>query len=149
MLFKKKWQAELFFMSWFMATLVMLYVPVYKFFSVNKWLPLTNFEIPQNLPAQANKNQKIVVLGRAPAYYVGNSLATPYLNYNLSKRDLNELDYYSSVLRIYENFSKEMPDVIVKAPKDATLDSLFVRMPLLARHYQVSAQDTNVYVRMR
>lgn len=145
MLIRKKWQAELLFSIWVMATLFMLYVPAYGWLSVDKWLPLNSFEISSNLPKQANQDKRIVVLGKAPAYYVGNTLATPYLNYALSVRDLHDLGHYSSVLRVYNNFTKELPEIIIKAPQDPSLDSLFARMPVLAQQYRVSATDTNVY----
>ncbi|SFB85208.1 hypothetical protein SAMN05421780_101760 [Flexibacter flexilis DSM 6793] len=148
LLFKKKWQAELAFLVWSAATVFMLYIPTYKLFEAETWLPLRSFEVGETLPAQANQNKNILVLGYAPEYYVGNSLATPYLNYELSRRDLHDLEHYSSVLRVYNNFRKELPDIIVKAPQDPTLDLLFARMPVLAKQYQQTPADTNVYQRI-
>lgn len=59
-----------------------------------------------------NKN-KVLVIGHDLSYYYQNSLATPYLNWMLAKRHLNDVENYDNILEIYENFDSDMPDFII------------------------------------
>lgn len=59
------------------------------------------------------KNKKVLVIGESLSHYYQNSLATPYLNWNLSKRHFEDIQDYKKVVEIYKNIKADMPDIIV------------------------------------
>lgn len=95
---------------------------------------------PKSLPTNASR---ILVLGKDYHWYHGRYLSTPYLNYDLSVRDLQNLDDYRMVLEIYNHFNEEWPEIII-APTP-TLRQLFDRMPALRRHYAPMNGQQHIY----
>ncbi len=90
------------------------------------------------------KQKKILVLGNGMEEYKDNYLATPYLNWNLAKYELEQLDNYNNVINILRNFENDSPEFIIDkvnlAPK------LFKRIPVLQRRYKKI--EDNVYQRI-
>jgi len=90
------------------------------------------------------KQKKILVLGNGMEEYKDNYLATPYLNWNLAKYELERLDNYNNVINILRNFENDSPEFIIDkvnlAPK------LFKRIPVLQRRYK--KVEDNVYQRI-
>ncbi len=78
-------------------------------------------------------NKKILVLGDNLSYYLGNQLATPYLNWQLSQVHFANLAYYSGMIAVYENLQKNMPEVIVDEAGLAT--QIFGKVNLLQTSY--------------
>lgn len=87
------------------------------------------------------RNKKIVVLGGDVSPYVDNSLATPYLNWNLSKNHFERLRYFEVVLDAYKNFKGEMPEYIIDQSKSAK--KLFDQIPAIEKNYQKCGE--NIY----
>lgn len=79
------------------------------------------------------KGKKVLILGHKHYAYLHNRAATPYLDTDLSYRHLKNLDSYSVVGAVYRNFSQDLPDLIID--QEHLTDSLFVRMPILAKEY--------------
>ena len=80
------------------------------------------------------KSKKVLVLGNGMEEYRDNFVATPYLNWNLAKYELEGLDNYNNVISILKNFESDSPEIIIDkvnlAPK------LFKRIPVLQRRYR-------------
>ena len=57
--------------------------------------------------------KKIVVLDDSPASYVGNALATPFLDWSLSKEIFESPDFYENQLQVYHGFKADPPDLVV------------------------------------
>jgi hypothetical protein len=91
------------------------------------------------------KDYKILVLGDNKSYYNNNKLATPYLEWKIAKRHFSDLDDYNTVSLIYENFSKDMPDIIID--ENNITPKLFQRIPLLGNEYK--KVEGNFYVRLK
>ena len=66
--------------------------------------------------------------------YYFSKQATPYFNWELSKWQLQKLEYYDNLEGINNNFRKQMPDYLVD--QQNVVKSLFDRMPLLQEEYQ-------------
>jgi hypothetical protein len=73
-----------------------------------------------------------------------NKLATPYLDWMLAERHFNYLDNYTTVIDVYENFRKDMPDVIID--QNGKIAELFTRIPALAQHYS-KEKNSNIYIK--
>ena len=130
--FKKQWLAELIFLGIFSTVLLIHYQAVY---SKNNegFVQLKNLKLSEksNIKIQ---NKRVLVLGNGMEEYKNNYAATPYLNWNLAKYELENLDNYDNVISILRNFEKDSPDIIIDkinlAPK------LFKRIPALERRYK-------------
>lgn len=91
----------------------------------------TNFKV---------SNKRILVLGEDKSYYLGNQLATPYLNWKLSQAHFANLESYVGMVVVYENLQKDMPEVIID---DSGVGSqIFSKIPTLQNFY---TKEGNLY----
>lgn len=139
---KKQWLAELIFLGLFGAILLIQYQAVYTN-SNSSFVQLKNLKLKENSGLKI-KNKRILVLGDGMEEYKDNYAATPYLNWNLAKYELENLDNYDNVISILRNFEQDSPDIIIDkvnlAPK------LFKRIPALERRYKLV--EKGVYKRV-
>ena len=77
--------------------------------------------------------KSILVLGNDLGYYQGASLATPYLNYNISKEILLDYNSFGKMADVYQDFLKEKPEMIIDA--DGVFEQLLEKIPLLKDSY--------------
>jgi hypothetical protein len=80
------------------------------------------------------KNQQILVLNEDFGIYKKNKLATPFLNWNLSKEVFERPDYFENIALIEKSFQKETPDVIID--KNDLMKPIFERIPRLKALYK-------------
>ena len=93
--------------------------------------------------AKELSGQKVWVLGHNYRYYQYAKLGSPYLDLDLAQRDFTEMDHYDVVSNVYQRISADLPDVIIDQAHLA--DSLFVRMPILAKEYVRKAGNGQPY----
>ncbi|PWK26752.1 hypothetical protein LV89_02261 [Arcicella aurantiaca] len=140
--FKKQWLAELIFLGTFGAILLIHYQAVYATGSEG-FVQLKNLKLGQKTDIKI-QNKRVLVLGDGMEEYKNNYAATPYLNWNLAKYELENLDNYDNVISILRNFEKDSPEIIIDkvnlAPK------LFKRIPALERRYKLV--EKGVYKRV-
>jgi hypothetical protein len=119
-------------------------IPYISWLRIEPYIP-ANHLITENLPnARLFTDKRIFVSGRSMSYYQNAHLATPYFNDRLAQRHLGSLRDYNILMTIYQNFRKDMPDVIVD--ENGRMKRVFSKMPLLAQKYQ-KYQNTNLYFR--
>lgn len=131
--FRKPWLGELAFLGIMAAVLLINYQAI---------LPSNSASFGQldNLKIQKSKNtkiksQRVLVLGDGIEDYRQNYAATPYLNWNLARYELENLDNYDHVISILRNFEKDSPDIIID--KVNLVPKLFKRIPALGRKYRL------------
>ncbi len=122
---------ELSFLFYFVAVLTLYFGFTFQWFKpYNHEEILVKRALPTNVPYA---EKRIVIFGPDIRPYYFASAATPYLNWQLSKWQLEELNYYDNLESIDRNFRRDMPDYIVDqidlAPR------LFYNMPLLGAEY--------------
>ena len=101
----------------------------------------------KNIVVDANKYRevgKILVLGDDVDYYMNNTLATGYLNWQVAKQHFKDLSYLPQLTTIHENFLKELPDAIID--KEEVMPSIFERLPALKHMYQ--REKDSIYYRI-
>lgn len=103
------------------------------------------FVQPHPLASQL-KGKKVLVLGNQRSAYWQAALATPYLNWRISRRHFSEMDQYDHLVKIQENFEKDPPDFLVE--ENANVRKLFEHIPLLAEQYK-KIEGSNVYQKMK
>jgi hypothetical protein len=60
-------------------------------------------------------------------------LATPYLDWELSQAHFAYLDSYASMIAIYKNFEKDLPEIIIDETGFA--EKLFAKISILHKSY--------------
>jgi Family of unknown function (DUF6427) len=80
------------------------------------------------------KDQQILVLDEDFGIFKQNRLATPFLNWNLSKEIFEHPDYFENVMLIERSFQKGAPDVIID--KNDLMKPVFERIPRLKALYR-------------
>ena len=88
-------------------------------------------------------DKKVMVLGDDLSVYRTNTLGGYFLDWRLSERTLNGIQYYDHVLKIDEMFQTFPPDVIVD--ERGLFASLAKRIPALSKQYH--KQGENLYMR--
>jgi len=131
--FKKQWLAELFFLSVFGAILSIHYQAVYAT-GLEGFVQLKNLKL-RNTQTVKIKNKRVLVLGDGMEEYKNNYVATPYLNWNLAKYELENLDNYDNLISILKNFEKDSPEIIID--KVNLVPKIFERIPALQRQYKL------------
>ena len=92
------------------------------------------------------KNQKFLIIGERIDEYENTQSATCYLNWDLSKIDLQNPDNYESIINIFDNFKKDPPTIIYD--KEKVIPKIFQRVPELAKDYKQTKFE-GVYERIR
>ncbi|WP_018621418.1 hypothetical protein [Spirosoma luteum] len=141
---RRAWLAELTFTIAFMLILLFFYQGALGLIPGSGLGRLSSLQVqPSPLP-NTIRNQRILIIGEDLSAYRYNRLATPYLNWDLSKYDLKNLDNYESVINIFDHFRKDPPDYILD--RENVVEKLFQRAPALANQYEKTA-ITDVYKR--
>jgi hypothetical protein len=91
---------------------------------------------PSPLPNNIT-NRRVLIIGEDLSAYRQNQLATPYLNWDLAKYDLKNLDNYESVINVFDHFRQDPPDYIID--RENVVEKLFQRAPALALRYEKTA----------
>lgn len=129
---RHKIKRELSFLVYFSVVLVLYFGFTFRLFSLyDHEQIMVKKELPVSVPYS---EKRIIVLGPDIRPYYFAKVATPYLNWQLSKWQIEDLNYYDNLESIDRNFRHDMPDYIVDqidlAPR------LFYSMPLLGAEYE-------------
>jgi hypothetical protein len=87
-------------------------------------------QLDQNLPYQ---DKKVLVLGPDIRPYLYSKVSTPYFNWDLSRNQLEGLNYYDNLEAIDQNIRADMPDYIVDQVGLAA--RLFDKIPILGSEF--------------
>jgi hypothetical protein len=139
LLIRKKLFSELSFLI-FMGAVPVLTLGISSGTIQNNWIDYKDMLVSLRNTDEIN-HKKIVVLGNDVSPYVDNSLATPYLNWNLSKNHFERLKYFEVVLAAYKNFKGEMPEYIIDQTKSTP--KLFAQIPAIGNNYEKCGE--NIY----
>jgi hypothetical protein len=82
---------------------------------------------------EAVAGKRILVLGKNLNLYENAQLATPYLDWDLSKIHFHALDYYDNVTAIYRNIMADVPEMIIDL--DGIMPELTSKIPVFDKKY--------------
>lgn len=94
---------------------------------------IESYSVTSSEKHRETAGKSILVLGNDLGYYQGASLATPYLNYNISKEILLDYNSFGKMADVYQDFLKEKPEMIIDA--DGVFEQLLEKIPLLKDSY--------------
>ncbi|MGI9543694.1 MAG: hypothetical protein ACR2MX_10575 [Cyclobacteriaceae bacterium] len=136
LLIRRRGWAELLFLVFASSILVLNYGSRFQFIVPQNWIPTEKLSVQDTQWTQLVKGKKILVIGNQLSVYNQASLATPYLNWEMSKKHFEQSNYYDHLTDIYLNLSKDMPEVIIDL--EGMVPQLFERMPTIAARYKKS-----------
>ncbi|MFD2933714.1 hypothetical protein [Spirosoma flavum] len=141
---RKKWLVEITFLIAFCLMLLLFYQGALGLVPGAELGRLGSLQVqPSPLPNDII-NRRVLIIGEDLSAYRQNRLATPYLNWDLAKYDLKNLDNYESVINVFDHFRQDPPDYIID--RENVVEKLFQRAPALALRYEKTAA-TGVYKR--
>jgi len=79
------------------------------------------------------EGKRVLTLDADYSFYRNNELASPFLNWNLSKEIFGEPGYYENVIVVYRGLNSDPPDII--RDKDDQLKPFFDQIPKLKGMY--------------
>jgi hypothetical protein len=133
LLLRRAWKREAAFLFMLAYLGVLHFGLPHNWFGLNRLVDIDRLLVQKVETPVPVKDRKIVVLGRNFHLFREATLATPYLNWALSKKQLQNLDYYDNVVEIFDNFRRDMPDVIVD--EEDVMSPIFIRIPALREQY--------------
>ncbi|MFD2573151.1 hypothetical protein ACFSUS_21090 [Spirosoma soli] len=141
---RKPWMAELGFSVAFGLMLLLFYQGALGLIPGAELGRLSSLQVKDSpLPADI-RDQHVLIIGEDLSAYRQNRPATPYLNWDLAKYDLKNLDNYEAVINVFDHFRQDPPDYIVD--RENVVEKLFQRAPALASQYEKTA-TSGVYKR--
>ncbi|GAB3495039.1 hypothetical protein GCM10027341_11860 [Spirosoma knui] len=131
---RKAWMREVSFTIAFGLMLLLFYQGALGLIPGAELGRLSSLQVrPSPLPANI-QNQHVLIIGEDISAYRNNQPATPYLNWDLAKYDLKNLDNYEAVINVFDHFRQDPPDYIID--HEDVVQKLFQRAPALAAQYE-------------
>lgn len=116
--------------SWILLAGIITVAYLSRFDNI-KWVDYSGLRVKKEVGQVVGK--RVLVLGEGIELYRDNLLATPFLNWKLSREIFLNPGYYENVTQVYRSFKRDPPDVIVD--KKNLLEGFFKRMPEVKNHY--------------
>lgn len=136
---KRVFIPESLFILFFAVLILISYVGAKNIlgFSSNQ---LADYRVEQDESNVVFKDKRIFITGRNIDAYQSNYMATGYLSWNLARKDFENPNNYLSISNIYNNFTKDMPDVIID--EEGVMNEVFNNIPDLAKKYKKTSKNT-------
>lgn len=92
--------------------------------------------------AKKEKVKRILILDDDIKPYINSKSATPFINWQLSRRIFENLDYYDNLTLIHNGFKSELPDEIIDP--NHVMESVFDRIPSLSIEYRKTREGNYI-----
>ncbi len=134
---RKVWLAETSFSIAFALMLLLFYQGALGLIPGAELGRLSSLQVRSSPLPDNIRDQHVLIIGEDLSAYRQNRLATPYLNWDLAKYDLKNLDSYQSVINVFDHFRQDPPDYIID--RENVVQKLFQRAPAIAAQYEKTA----------
>lgn len=129
LIIQKKRLAEIVLRVFILATVAMCYLTRYGVLDGVRYDLLL---VPQK--KSSFSGERMLVLDDSWEVYTDNQLASPFLNWNLTKSIFTQPEYYDNVIRVYKGFKEDPPDMI--RDRNDLMKPFLARMPELKENYR-------------
>lgn len=130
---KKSYKREVTFAIYSLSIIFFYFVFLFQAFDIQEYVNIDSLMINDNDNLEFADSTTLVLGPDISPYYVSRQ-ATPYFNWDLSKKQLIHLDYYDNLVSINKNIKSDMPQYIIDqiglAPK------LFDKIPSIGKEYR-------------
>ena len=124
---------EISFLFYFISVIVLYFGIAFNAFNLEKIIDFNSLLLKAENSQMDFENKKILVLGPDISPYYSGLQATPYFNWNLSKKHFEHLQFYDNMELIDRNLRSDIPDVIIDQIDLAP--ELFNSIPILGSEY--------------
>jgi hypothetical protein len=138
---KKMLIPEILFLLFFILTIFVSITGAKPFLGIFQ-NGLANFRVIESNLKPQYQGKRIFVTGQHIDAYKTNAMATGYLSWSLAKKDFENPNNYLSLSNIYNNFKKDMPEVIID--RENVIPAIFKNMPELRAKYKTA--EKGIYV---
>ncbi len=125
--------SEALFITFLSLSIFQNYNSSFSLIKGNDFLDYSNQYALSNTSNSERQGERILVMGNGTSRYFGNYLSTPYLSWVMLEHQLEQLDNYNVVVRIFENFEKDLPEVIID--EHSAMPQILSRIPELSELY--------------
>lgn len=140
---KKMLIPETLFMLFFLGIMFLAVTGVKPLFGIYQ-NGLANFRVAETELAPEYHGKRIFVTGEHTNAYKVNDMATGYLSWTLAEKDFKNPNNYMSLSNIYNNFKKDMPEIIIDA--ENVMPAIFNNIPELAAKFK--RKEKGIYIRI-
>jgi len=138
---KKMLIPEILFLLFFILTMLVSITGAKPFLGIFQ-NGLANYRVIESNLKPQYQGKRIFVTGQHIDAYKTNAMATGYLSWSLAKKDFENPNNYLSLSNIYNNFKKDMPEVIID--RENVIPAIFKNMPELRAKYKTA--EKGIYV---
>ena len=131
LLIRKRWIADAMLWIFLIGILTVNLLSRYNKISMIDYANLFLRESPYS---RSIKNQRVMVLSNDAGIYRQNKLAGYFLDWDLSKKILEEPDYYENVVLVHQSFRSDPPETIIDP--NGLMNKFFDRIPELQSAYR-------------
>lgn len=142
---KNTLKRELSFLIYLISVLILYFGITFQNFNLSNLIKFDSLLIDTSVNRVSYSDKKILVLGPDIKPYYISKQATPYFNWDLSKAQLEHLNYYDNLEAIDKNIRNDMPEFIIDQIDLAP--ELFNAIPLLGEEYERSGNG--IYRRIK
>ncbi len=125
--------AETLFVAFLSLIVLQNYNSSFSVIEGSEFLDYSNQYAGSNSSFSKGQGERILVMGNGTDRYLGNYLSTPYLSWVMLEHQLEHLDNYNVIVRIFENFEKDLPEIIID--EHSTMPEILSRIPELSELY--------------
>jgi len=130
---KRSFLSELKLYLFIIGVLVVNYSIIFDAHWLNKIADFSKTKVRTSAWEEVTRDKKVLVLGNDINPYFHASLATPYLNWELSRIHFDNINYYDNLDHIYSYFMKDLPEIIIDS--EGAMGRVFEHLPLLETKY--------------
>lgn len=142
----KNWiMAEAVFVIIALLLLLNMLFPLKRWLFVDEFISFDQLMVQETPYDTLTEGKKLLVIGESIDAYSNSSLATPYLNWQLTRNHFQNLGYYDNLSETYLHFTDNPPDVIIDEKK--VVPELFKKVPTVGLKYTPHYSIENVYLR--
>ena len=140
--FRKTLKSEILFSIFFLSVILVSLGTFFDFFFTSRFVAYEKLLVAETPYDELVRGRSIVVLSDQVDIYKNARLATPYLNWPLSRPLFDEPEYYDNLVKIYNTFREDPPEVIIDPTGKIEKVSAFI--PWLEANY--TKGDSDIYL---
>lgn len=125
--------AEIFFIAFLSLIVFLNYNSSFGLIKGNDFIDYSNQYAGKDIMPSEERGGRILVMGSSTSRYFGNYLSTPYLSWVMLEDQINQMDNYNTVIEIFENFKKDLPEIIID--ESSAMPELISKIPELSGLY--------------
>jgi hypothetical protein len=133
--------AEILFIAFLSLIVFQNYNTSFRLIKGSDFLDYSSQYVELDKSLSEGKGERILVMGSGTSKYFGNYLSTPYLSWVMLEHHLERIDNYNTVVKIFENFEKDLPEIIID--ENSAMPEILSRIPELSELY--TKRENQIY----